>query len=169
MARAVYKRSNIYLLDDPLAALDNHVRVFIFNHCILNFLAERICIMVSQNTQHIEKANSVIFLSEGNIKYDENTMNLQQCTTIMPNDIIETIVDKNHEANSKTSMVLETEQQQSLRSVYHEVKKGGKVHLDIYKKYCQYGGGNISMITIFFLFATAQICDSYTEKLLTTW
>jgi ABC-type multidrug transport system fused ATPase/permease subunit len=38
LARAVYAKSNIVLLDDVLSAVDAHVGAFIFEHCIRGFL-----------------------------------------------------------------------------------------------------------------------------------
>ena len=38
LARAVYRKADAYLLDDPLSAVDAHVGKHLFAHCIRGFL-----------------------------------------------------------------------------------------------------------------------------------
>lgn len=45
LARAVYRKADIYLLDDPLSAVDTHVGKHIFEKCIIEFLKVRLLLL----------------------------------------------------------------------------------------------------------------------------
>lgn len=65
LARAVYNNSDIYLLDDPLSAVDPHVANHIFQECIRKYLSDRTVILVTHQLQFIEQANRIICLKDG--------------------------------------------------------------------------------------------------------
>jgi ATP-binding cassette, subfamily C (CFTR/MRP), member 1 len=46
LARAVYSNADIYLLDDPLSAVDPHVASAIYNQCVLGAVAEGKCVVL---------------------------------------------------------------------------------------------------------------------------
>lgn len=47
LARAVYANADIYLLDDPLSAVDPEVANAIFNECIRGALSNKLVILVT--------------------------------------------------------------------------------------------------------------------------
>ena len=67
LARAVYADSDIYLLDNPLAALDMNVSNHIFQHCILGLLSNKVRLMVSHQESHMKLADQVIVLDNGSV------------------------------------------------------------------------------------------------------
>ena len=66
LARAVYCEADIYLLDDPLSAVDTLVAKHIFNECISGYLKDKLVILATHQTQFIRKDITVLYLSEGN-------------------------------------------------------------------------------------------------------
>jgi ATP-binding cassette subfamily C (CFTR/MRP) protein 4 len=67
LARAVYHDSDVYLLDDPLSAVDPKVANHIFNNCIFNYLRNRkkTVVLVTHQLQFLRKADKVMVLDKG--------------------------------------------------------------------------------------------------------
>uniref|UniRef100_F7GCF3 ATP-binding cassette sub-family C member 12 n=1 Tax=Monodelphis domestica TaxID=13616 RepID=F7GCF3_MONDO len=67
LARAVYANREIYLLDDPLSAVDAHVGKYIFEECIKKALKGKTIVLVTHQLQFLEFCNEVILLEDGEI------------------------------------------------------------------------------------------------------
>lgn len=68
LARAVYKKADIYLLDDPLSAVDANVGKHIFRECIQQYLANKICILVTHQLQYLTEVEHLVLLNHGHIE-----------------------------------------------------------------------------------------------------
>ncbi|CAF4747859.1 unnamed protein product [Rotaria socialis] len=66
LARALYRDEDIYLLDDPLSAVDVQVARHIFEKCILGRLRSKMCILVTHQIQFLKYATTILFLDKGN-------------------------------------------------------------------------------------------------------
>ena len=51
LARAVYADADIYLMDDPLSAVDAKVGQHIFQHCVRGALKDKTVVLVSHGVQ----------------------------------------------------------------------------------------------------------------------
>jgi ATP-binding cassette subfamily C (CFTR/MRP) protein 1 len=69
MARAVYSNRDIYLLDDPLSAVDSHVGKHIFNKVIgpTGILSKKTRILVTHGLSYLPVADLILVMEEGNI------------------------------------------------------------------------------------------------------
>lgn len=67
LARAIYRKADIYLLDDPLSAVDTVVGKHIFEQCISGFLADKICILVTHQEQFLRASKHVVILDAGKV------------------------------------------------------------------------------------------------------
>lgn len=77
LARAIYKRSDIYLLDDPLSAVDTHVGQHIFEQCIQVFLADKICVLVTHQLQYFKNVHHIVLLTSGRVEAERSFHMLQ--------------------------------------------------------------------------------------------
>jgi len=67
IARAVYSRADIILLDDPLAAVDRHVGDVIFERCVRRALKGKTVILVTNQLERLERVDRVVVLRDGSI------------------------------------------------------------------------------------------------------
>lgn len=68
LARAIYRKADIYLLDDPLSAVDTQVGKHIFENCIKDFLKDKICLLVTHQEQYLRCNDHVILMNMGRIE-----------------------------------------------------------------------------------------------------
>lgn len=63
------KDKDIYLLDDPLAAVDAHVAVHLFQHCIMGLLKHKTRILCTHHTKFLAAAHQVLIMENGTMVY----------------------------------------------------------------------------------------------------
>eukprot|EP00746_Dinoflagellata_sp_MGD_P011278 gnl/MRDRNA2_/MRDRNA2_123593_c0_seq1.p1 gnl/MRDRNA2_/MRDRNA2_123593_c0~~gnl/MRDRNA2_/MRDRNA2_123593_c0_seq1.p1 ORF type:complete len:953 (+),score=230.34 gnl/MRDRNA2_/MRDRNA2_123593_c0_seq1:187-2859(+) len=68
LARAVLSDSDIYLLDDPLSAVDAHVGKSLFNLIHDGYLKGKTRILVTHQSQYLPKCDSIYVMEDGCIK-----------------------------------------------------------------------------------------------------
>ena len=69
LARAVYSDADIYLLDDPLSAVDTKVGRRLFESCILRHLSGCIRLLVTHQLQYLKDVDRVIVMDNGSITH----------------------------------------------------------------------------------------------------
>ncbi|KAJ8734777.1 hypothetical protein PYW08_014027 [Mythimna loreyi] len=68
LARAVYREADIYLLDDPLSAVDANVGRQLFEGCINGYLRGTTRILVTHQIHFLKAADYIVVLNEGRIE-----------------------------------------------------------------------------------------------------
>ncbi|XP_057653036.1 ATP-binding cassette sub-family C member 4-like [Diorhabda carinulata] len=79
LARAIYRKADIYLLDDPLSAVDTHVGKHLFEQCIFQHLQGKTRILVTHQLQYLKKADLIIVMNEGLIEAQGTFQELTSC------------------------------------------------------------------------------------------
>ncbi|KAJ8684192.1 hypothetical protein QAD02_019984, partial [Eretmocerus hayati] len=78
LARAVYRDADIYLLDDPLSAVDTRVGKRMFDECMNKYLKGKTRILVTHQVQLIKEVDGIILLEKGRIEYQGNYANFEK-------------------------------------------------------------------------------------------
>lgn len=172
LARAVYRESDIYLIDDALTALDTSVQEQIFNDCIRGFLKDKLVVLVTHNAKHIENADKLVIMEDGGVKFEGAQREISK-------EILDAIEDEDVKvkegADDEPEEIL-TEKTNLLKSptprkkaIYYEKKKEGSVDLSVYMNYFKSGGGIIFIIIIGCAYIASTFTDSTSHKMLTKW
>lgn len=62
LARAIYQQADIYLLDDPLSAVDTKVARRLFKDCIIDFLKDKTRILVTHQLHFLRQSDKIVLL-----------------------------------------------------------------------------------------------------------
>ena len=143
LARAVYSNADIYLLDDPLSAVDSTVGHDIFEKCINGVLDNKTRLMITHNHRALRDAKHIVVMEEGSIlaKGDFSTL----CTSGFDLDaIIQDAEQKSGTAkmeNPQGSLESEikSEQECSSLEIAEEDRMIGSVSWKLYWRYIQAG------------------------------
>lgn len=67
LARSVYRKAAIYLLDDPLSAVDTHVGKHLFDQCMRDYLRHNIVILITHQLQFLQHADQIVIMERGEL------------------------------------------------------------------------------------------------------
>jgi ATP-binding cassette subfamily C (CFTR/MRP) protein 4 len=173
LARAVYRDSEIYLLDDCLSNLDVLVGVYIFEKCIKEFLKDKLVILVTQNPRHIGGADNVIILNEQTAKFVSNSSRnllqkeIKSLAIAWKEDNCKENEDVTEEDVHETTHLLS--QGKLEKNIYEEKVIPGRINLESYKKFIAHGGGSVKFATTCIVFGVVLISKSSLQKLENDW
>ena len=103
LARAIYREADIYLLDDPLSAVDTHVARHIFSHCVKGFLAGKTVLLVTHQIQFSRLCDGVYLMADGTLTAQgtfqdiSKAQNVAEFLTQDDNGEYEWLVSKNYQ------------------------------------------------------------------------
>jgi len=62
LARCLYVDADIYLMDDPLSAVDTHVGRHLFDKAVKGFLRDKIRVLVTHQLQYLKEVDQILVL-----------------------------------------------------------------------------------------------------------
>uniref|UniRef100_A0A7E4ZS56 ABC transmembrane type-1 domain-containing protein n=1 Tax=Panagrellus redivivus TaxID=6233 RepID=A0A7E4ZS56_PANRE len=197
LARAVYQRAELYILDDTLSAVDSHVGAHIFQHVIgpHSILKDTTRVFALNSIGFLDQCDRIIALKDGQIVdvgtfdelvarqgpvFMELVKDLQ--TGKKPEASDEPIDDSTDQPSSETrqtdqksaetalqSQDLATDSSENALLIDEEDLAIGNVGFKMYIDYCRAFGRNLVIAYIFGLFAVRTVFESGSEIKLASW
>uniref|UniRef100_A0AAY4E1J1 Multidrug resistance-associated protein 4 n=1 Tax=Denticeps clupeoides TaxID=299321 RepID=A0AAY4E1J1_9TELE len=186
LARAVYQDTDIYLLDDPLSAVDAEVGRHLFEQCVCGLLRNKPRILVTHQLQYLKAADQILVLKEGHMvargTYTELLQSGLDFTSLLKRDEDEEPTSPGTDAPpgprsrasrsrtmSQNSVRSHTSSLQSFQDgadqlpaepvhmVAEETRSEGTIGIRLYLKYFRAGANVLVLITVMLLNLLAQV------------
>ncbi|XP_077017993.1 ATP-binding cassette sub-family C member 10 isoform X2 [Tamandua tetradactyla] len=168
LARAVYQEKELYLLDDPLAAVDADVANHLLHRCILGVLSHTTRLLCTHRTEFLERADVVLLMEAGRLIQagppSEILPLVQAVPKVSAEDGKESVLATGQPVwnPQKTKEGLEVEESTSGHLHQEERKKTGAVAFHVYRAYWKAVGQGMALAILFSLFlmqATRNAAD----------
>eukprot|EP00730_Choanoeca_flexa_P003771 TRINITY_DN11495_c0_g1_i5.p1 TRINITY_DN11495_c0_g1~~TRINITY_DN11495_c0_g1_i5.p1 ORF type:complete len:925 (+),score=222.82 TRINITY_DN11495_c0_g1_i5:170-2776(+) len=154
LCRAVYSKADLYLLDDPLSAVDSKVGRALFEGCIRGVLKDKLVVLVTHQLQFLKDADCVVVLNaDGSIDSKGTYTELMDSGSSLADILAEHEAEEQahaQEAKAESKRVSvsgghENEEKPTGQIVKDEGRKQGVVGLRTYWDYCK-AAGSLSFI-----------------------
>ncbi|XP_037711587.1 probable multidrug resistance-associated protein lethal(2)03659 [Drosophila subpulchrella] len=181
LARAVYRQASIYLLDDPLSAVDSNVARHLFEHCMRGYLRDRIVILATHQLQFLQQADQIVIMNKGQVSAVGTYEELQRSGADFGSILDE---PESHEEpaeeRSRTPSITE-QRRSSVKSVLsnaescpgdtpeEQVKEVGRSGLGVFTDYFKAGGGLLPFVVMTSFFLGSQGLASLGDYFLSPW
>ncbi|XP_071820673.1 ATP-binding cassette sub-family C member 4-like isoform X2 [Apostichopus japonicus] len=185
LARALYSEADVFLLDDPLSAVDVAVSKDIFNRCIMGYLSNKTCILVTHQLQYLTQSDHVIVLNKGQVEAMGTLSELEEekvdfTKFVKAETEKEGKQDKEQEkekeeklkANKKPGVKTELAMSEETRYKLffkEETKRVGAVGLKLYFNYFKAGTNWLGFLLLIFFLLSAQAVHFIADLWLAWW
>ncbi|KAF0769463.1 multidrug resistance-associated protein 4-like isoform X1, partial [Aphis craccivora] len=148
LARAVYKKADIYLLDDPLSAVDVKVGNHLFQKCIRNYLKEKACILITHQVHYLSEVDHIVLMDNGKIIIEGSYQDIQSSVFDfakilgpLKGTTTENEIETNNMNNNDVDLLLDSSQTGSnenilsskIKALTHKPDKKSEYEFDKYK------------------------------------
>uniref|UniRef100_A0AAY5KK77 ATP-binding cassette sub-family B member 6 n=1 Tax=Esox lucius TaxID=8010 RepID=A0AAY5KK77_ESOLU len=160
LARAVYMEKDIYLLDDPLAAVDADVACHLMEKCIMGILGSKTRILCTHRIEFVDKADVVILMENGTIIKTGSPEEVLPLVEAVPKNRKNHNNVKDQEENLSLPNELRVEEECSLLG--EEQKAVGGLSWKVYHAYWRAVGGALAgsvLLALLLMQGTKNLSD----------
>ncbi|CAH1958892.1 unnamed protein product [Acanthoscelides obtectus] len=172
LARAIYKDADIYLLDDPLSAVDTHVGKQLFEDCICGYLKNKCTVLVTHQIQYLKNVSKIYLMENGSIActgtYEEIRESKVDFAKSFAHQVDqEEIADGLDDDSSEDKYFGNISDDEP--SEIRETRNTGKISSKVYKNYIKSGGGWCWTIMVLIMFVLTQFASSLADYFVKFW
>ncbi|XP_041970656.1 probable multidrug resistance-associated protein lethal(2)03659 [Aricia agestis] len=188
LARCLYRAADLYLLDDPLAAVDAKVAQALYEECVRGFLRDRAVVLVTHHVHYARQADNICVMRNGRVAAQGTYQELKDSVPelhVESNAIAEVKEKVEYERHESMELTRRIHSQRSMSSVSQlsfsmdlektelkyegETQTKGSVERDTYVQYIRSGGGACTVVILLALFVVAQLFYSASDVWLKDW
>ncbi|KAK5648315.1 hypothetical protein RI129_003207 [Pyrocoelia pectoralis] len=180
LARCIYKDADIYLLDDPLSAVDTKVAKHIFENCIKKFLKDKMCILLTHQFQFLNRTDKIIVLDEGRIVEEATFEELQRSGLNFSKILDQHNTEDDPEQlekkqmsrqNSETSQTYDDFEDDDYENPLEQKEQltAGHIKATVYASYFKAGGNFLVIFVVAFAFIANQAITSGGDYFVSYW
>ena len=149
LARAMYCDNDIYIMDDPISALDAHVGKNIMHNCIIGYLKGKTRILATHALQYTCFADKIYYMKNGEIKWEGTYQELieQKFYSEFAEKINSKLKKEKEENDNFSNDIIKINKEVSFnkgsiqRITKDEGKEVGKINKKVFISYFTYIGG----------------------------
>ncbi|KAH0544125.1 probable multidrug resistance-associated protein lethal(2)03659 [Cotesia glomerata] len=186
LARAVYSDAPLFLLDDPLSAVDAHVGKHMFEECIEKYLHGKTRILVTHQIQFLSNVEKIIVMKDGTIiaegSYDKlvemgvdfgrllESTQKEETEGSLP--LSKSRSSSRHASVTSLSSFMTNEttgQGQAEPEEVAETRTRGTIGGHVYSSYLKAGGNCCVVLTVLMLYVGAQLAASGGDYFVAFW
>ncbi|CAF1620969.1 unnamed protein product, partial [Adineta ricciae] len=172
LARAMYTDADIYLFDDPLAAVDRSVAQKIFKECISNegIIKNKTRILVTHQIQFLNEFDYCVLLNNGQIEKQGSPKDLLSIDHVAKS--YENQQFHGDEKKSRVDSYVDSSSKQQIDKtsiMKDEISIVGNVNIKIWAKLFTSAYGIIGLLLLIFLMFLGEAAYDATNKWLSIW
>lgn len=178
IARALYAESDIYIFDDPLSAVDNHVGSALFKEVMVGELKNKTIVLVTNALQYLPKADQVIVLGDSKMQ-EIGTYNSLMAKKGAFSELMKTHGidredgdEREKKKDASSSAVVPTAVKSASKNddtTKEEERAFGNVGARVYLKLFQATGTKYNFLFVIFFFGCEYGTKAFLDYWLTWW
>ena len=172
IARLIYNEPDIYLFDEPIAAVDANVGQKIMENCIIKYLNGKTRIIVTNALNYLKYIDKIIYMKSGNIEWTGNYDELQNqsfYSKLMTKNDLNHHINDNQSDNNCDNQIKEKEDDKIVRITKEEEQSNKGIKFSVYLDYCRYMGGICFMIIVIIVMCLWQANKGGSDLWLAYW